>query len=120
MNRRNAVSTARDPRIDELSSGGLSWRWVAIADAIGYDAFVCMWRLTTQLFEGSDMDRTGMVRVLIPNCRSLDRMQRNKLIFALNEEGLSCREIHNEIHSRIGCSITTKHIKRILRDHRAK
>ena len=35
----------RDPRIDELRTMGLQARWIRIAEAIGVDAFLAMWRI---------------------------------------------------------------------------
>jgi len=101
--------TARDPRIEELRKDGLSWKWVIIADAIGYDDFVVMWRLATSLFETPD---GYMIRMHLPHSKKLERIQRNLLIKTLSEHSTP-KEIPG-IMEEYGMPISLPQVYRIL------
>lgn len=105
---------ARDPRIDELRRAGLSWRLVAIADAVGYETFVELWQMLSLLYESSDLERTSCVRIVIPHIRKLEKIQRNNYIYALHEQGLNAREIRELLRRKTGITISCRQICRLI------
>jgi len=114
LNTEPSEKIARDPRIDELRSGGLSWRWLTIAETIGYDSFVVMWRMASELFMDSDIERTSTIRIVIPHARKLERIQRDRLIVSLASEGLDVADIQNELKKRIQWNLGRRQIARII------
>lgn len=105
---------ARDPRIDELREHGVSWRWIAIAEAIGYDNFVIMWRMATALFADSDRERPSMVRILMPHVRKLDRIQRDSMISTLKDH-CDPDEIRDELERTMSIMLSRRQVCRIIK-----
>ena len=104
---------ARDPRIEELRRAGLSWRWVSIAEEIGYESFVVLWQMASHLFAYSDPERPSSVRMLMPHVGMLDRIQRNKVILSMREE--DPKEIQRYLKDVAGVTISVKQIRRIIK-----
>jgi len=101
----------RDPRIEELREEGISWQWIAIADAIGYDNFIMMWRMVS----GFDHNPySSMVRIFIPHSRKLDKIQRNRFIATMSRENKSTDEIMERLKNELNCGLKRKQICRII------
>ena len=99
----------RDPRIDELKKAGVSWKWITLAETIGYDDFVVVWRMLTSLFEKPD---DYMVRMVIPHAKKLERIQRNLFIQTLSESHPT-KEIP-KLMAELGMPISLPQVYRIL------
>jgi len=102
-----------DPRIGELIENGLSWRLVAVAEAIGYDSFIMLWRVTTTVF--SDPDRPYSVRVTMPSINRLKTIERNRLIMTMASSRMNVDLIRNEVVRITGRNISERQVYRILR-----
>lgn len=104
-------TTPRDPRLDELRRMGVQRVWVDIAERIGVDAFLVIWRIM-------DADPTcsvdgTMLRVPLRPYRAYLRYQRNRYIETLADEGLSPREIKARIEQQLGEKLHITHIRRL-------
>jgi len=101
---------ARDPRIMQLKKMGLDWRWITIAERIGFDSFVETWALISDLFE----DDRSYVRASIPHVKKLIRFQRDMLIRQLHADGLKVHAIHNAIQETYHISVSPRTIRDVI------
>ncbi len=106
---------ARDPRIDELASSGLSWKWISIAEAIGYDDFLMMWQLVSILFADADSSKTSTIRIWMPTYEKMKRLQRDKLIKELAET-MDCDGINKELKALGFDTLSHRQLYRITSD----
>lgn len=103
----------RDPRLDELREMGLQRTWLDVAEAIGVDAFLQVWRIL-------DADKSNICddgRRLVP-MRSyiwFERYQRNRYIETLLAANLSSEQVSQMIKNQLGESLTRGHILRFRR-----
>lgn len=98
-----------DPRLAELREIGLDRRWLAVARTIGVDSFLAAWKVLDEF-----TDETGETRMCIHRFREWRRVQRNREIRRLDQEGYSSREIRTEIQRRFRESLSKRHIDRII------
>jgi hypothetical protein len=103
----SAPARAADPRLAELRRVGLPRIWITVAQAIGFDAFVAMWRV---LMQGGHVD--DRCRVVVPNYSRYLRFQRNQLIKQLIAEGFGVAEIRDIVYQTTGETISESHIRR--------
>lgn len=104
-----------DPRISELKEIGLGSKWLKIAEAIGFDAFMAMWRILDSNDIGNSVHSSERVRMWIPAFRRYLRYQRNRYISALAlEPGITPHEVQKKIQKLLGESLSFAHIKRIM------
>jgi len=101
---------ARDPRITQLKKMGMDWRWIRIAQQIGFDAFIQTWALISDLFE----DERPYVRASIPHVKKLIRYQRNILIRRLDASGHNVRHIQDVIKKTYMISMSHRAIRDVL------
>lgn len=101
----------RDPRLDDLRRIGLQRVWIDIAEQIGVDAFLVVWR-NIDADPACSLDRSSL-RVTIRVYRTYLRFQRNRYIEELSRIGLSDDEIHRRLSKQFGETISLRHIKRI-------
>ena len=100
-------SAERDPRLDELKKIGYSPRWLAVAETIGYGAFVDMLRVLND--EIDPVDR----RVNVPCITVLDKFQRNRYIKSLSQDH-SVREIREIVKKELGEDVAIRTISRAI------
>jgi hypothetical protein len=105
---------APDPRIDELRAMGLPGSLVRVADAIGADAFLAMWRI----FDAEPSFRTekGDLEVRLRPYRSYLRYQRNRYIEELAARGCTPQQIREAVRLNLCEQIGLRHIYRLLSD----
>lgn len=104
---------AGDMRIEDLKKMGLPARHLQLAEAMGIDAYLAMWR-----FVGSSVDflnRCGYVELKMRPYKSFLRYQRNRLIQSLAGAGLLRSEIRRILKSDLGENLSTRHISRVIR-----
>jgi len=101
---------ASDPRITQLKKMGMDWRWIRIAQQIGFDAFIQTWALISDMFE----DDRPYVRASIPHVKKLIRYQRNILIRRLHASGHNVRHIQDVIEKTYMISMSRRAIRDVL------
>ena len=102
--------TGDAPRIYELREIGLP-RWLLdLAEDIGVDAVLAVWRRL------SDAAREhGDNRVHIPAWLTYLRYQRNRFIYSLDEAGKTPCQIRKEVATALCEQLSLSHIKLIIR-----
>lgn len=90
---------------------GLRHIWVQVADTIGFEAFIDAWRVLT--------DNTDLLdernRITVPKFSTYHGFQRNQVIRSLAADGMSPREIRDELDSVYGIRISTRSVSLALR-----
>jgi len=97
----------RDPRLDELISMGLPRTWLQVAETIGIDAFLAMWRI---LDADESLHEDNMVQAHLRPYRSYLRFQRNRYIETLAALRVPCATIREMLKSQLGEEISERHI----------
>lgn len=106
----------RDPRLDELARMGLQRHWLNVAEAIGVDAFLVMWR-TLDAEPSLWMDPAGSgMRIRLRRYESFLRYQRNRHIEALYNLGLTTEQIRARVAENIGEVLSERHIDRLCKE----
>lgn len=101
----------RDPRIEELRLMGVRPLWVKVADRVGFEAFIEVWRTLSDNQELLD-ERN---RITVPTFLTYHWFQRNQVIRSLAGEGLRPSEISERmtrVHKR---QVSTAVVRRTLR-----
>ena len=108
----NAAEKKRDPRLDELREMGLQRHWMLIAEEIGVDEFLKMWRILDR--EAHTYDR-GYGRILVPiRLYSVYlKYQRNRYIESLLREGMKPKDVVEKVHRQLGDKVCMSNILRI-------
>jgi len=111
---KNSRSAANDPRLNDLRSIGISQKLFAVAEVVGFDYFIEIWKI----FDQENLNRSRCssvdVRIGIPRFRSYLLFQRNKYIAALADEGYSTKEISRILKKELCDSVSLRHISRIV------
>lgn len=95
----------------ELAEIGLSATWLSVAQLLGYDAFVEMWRqLSSDPALRNDDDQ---IELRLRPIRALERYQRNRYIATLVQAGIKPSQIHELVRSDLGERLSLRHIKRL-------
>lgn len=100
----------RDPRLDELRAMGLPGTWLQVADTIGFDAFMQMWRI---LDADESLHEDGRIKAYIRHYRSYLRYQRNRYIETLQALHVPCSLIREMLKHQLGEEISERHIFKI-------
>ncbi len=101
----------RDPRLGDLESIGLKSVWLDVAEEIGVDSFLRVWRI---IDADPCCDYGGStLRVNIPLYRVFLRFQRNQYIRGLAGRKNSPRAIQRRLLRQFGEMVSLRHIKRI-------
>lgn len=106
----------RDPRLDELEKIGLPAVWLRIADRVGFDAWLDIWRM---LSEDESVRHDGGARLPKLRCYSAySRYQRNRYIEALDAQGTPPRMIQEAVRKNLGEYLDITNIVRISKRSR--
>lgn len=82
-----------------------------MAEILGYDAFVAMWRhLSANPALRND---DNQIDIRLRSIRSYDVYQRNRYIETLSAAGLTLPEIRSMVQSRLGEKLSHRHILRL-------
>ncbi|MGR2663092.1 hypothetical protein ACUXVY_16035 [Chromobacterium haemolyticum] len=103
---------ARDPRLDDLRRMGMHHSWQRVAEEIGMDAFLVMWRI----LDAEDQWRhpKGGLELTLRRYKSYEHFQRDMYIFQLRQAGVSIVEIREKLLSAFGVKLECSRIKSIL------
>lgn len=90
---------------------GLASYWIRVAEAIGPEAFLQMWRILDG--ENALQSDRGDLEIRLRPYRSYLRFQRNRYIEALCARGLNVRQIQEQVRLELCEDISIRHISRI-------
>jgi hypothetical protein len=107
----SAARAPADPRIDELRRMSLPRVWLRVAEAIGYETFMDLWRVLCS-DESVQNDRQ---RVRVPLFSKYTRYQRNQVIRRLHEEGQTPNAIRRYIARATGERLCKSTVLTVLR-----
>lgn len=111
-----AAEKKRDPRLEELREMGLQREWLDVADAIGVDEFLKVWRiLDASSAAHSRKGEDGRLMVPIRCYSTFLRYQRNRYVEALNAMGLTPPEIQRKLMEQLCEQISIRHISRLVK-----
>lgn len=115
--RPDGAAQAADPRFEELRRIGLPAAWLLVAETIGFDAWLEVWRrLSSEDFNDWVRRDTGGTRM--PTLRSFDsylRFQRNRYIEALGARGMSVAQVARAVARNLREPLDEKHVAKIMR-----
>lgn len=101
----------RDPRFSELERIGLPRVWLRIAERVGFDAWLDIWRM---LSDDESVRHDGGARLPKLRCYSAySRYQRNRYIEALAAQGMPIDTIHRSLLENLRESLDVTNIKKI-------
>lgn len=108
-----ACGTDADPRFAELRQIGLPRAWMVVAETVGFDAWLEVWR---RLSADERLLHDGGQRM--PKLRSYDaylRHQRNRYIEALASRGMSVAQVARAVARNLREPLDEKHVAKIMR-----
>lgn len=101
----------RDPRFSELERIGLPRVWLRIAERVGFDAWLDIWRMVS---DDESVRHDGGARLPKLRCYSAySRYQRNRYIEALAAQGMPIDTIHRALWDNLRESLDVTNIKKI-------
>lgn len=104
---------SNDPRLDDLRRMGLPRAWLMVAETVGVDAWLEVWR---RLSADETLLHDGGQRM--PKLRSYDaylRYQRNRYIEALASRGMSVSQVARAVARNLREPLDEKHVVKIMR-----
>jgi len=103
----------RDPRFEELEKIGLPAVWLRIAERVGFDTWLDLWRM---LSNDESVRHDGGARLPKIRCFSAySRYQRNRYIKALAAQGMPPKEIQNALRKNLNEHLDISNIVRMTR-----
>ena len=102
-----------DPRFADLRRIGLPRAWLMVAETIGFDAWLEVWR---RISADESLLHDGGQRM--PKLRSFDaylRFQRNRYIDALAARGMSVQQVARAVARNLREPLDEKHVAKIMR-----
>ena len=105
----------RDPRMNELREMGVQQHWLKIAEELGVDAFLKIWRILDR--EAQAYDSCGNGRLLVPMrlYSTYLRYQRNRYINALHGMGMPPSAIQKTLINELHEKISIRNISRVAK-----
>ena len=110
-------------KLRELADMGLPDVWLRVADAIGYDNFLQLWRILETAAEHREIRRSeneSMIEVQLRRFTSFKRYQRNRWIEALASGGMPNAAIQQAVKHRLGEKLDRSHIRRLANSGRMR
>lgn len=104
---------SRDPRFDDLVRIGIPAVWMRIAERVGFDAWLDIWRMISS---DDSVRHDGGAR--LPKLRyysAYSRFQRNRYIQALDAQGVPPQLIQEAVYRNLGEELDITNITRISR-----
>lgn len=105
-----------DAKLRELADMGMPLIWMEVAQAIGFDAFMKMWRLLDAEYDRRP-DAGSMIEIDLRRYRSYMRFQRNRFIEAL-APFLTNQEIRDRVADELGEELSLDHVQRLATPYR--
>jgi hypothetical protein len=105
----------RDPRMDELREMGVQQHWLKIAEEVGVDDFLKIWRILDR--EAQSYDSCGNGRLLVPMrlYSTYLRYQRNRYINTLSCSGMPPSAIQKKLIEQLHEKISIRNISRVAK-----
>ena len=100
-----------DPRFQDLARLGLQPAWLRVAEVVGVDMFLEVWRILSH----DPQHATDGGRLLVPlrSYKHYLRYQRNRYIETLRNMGMSPRAIKRRVADQLGEQICLRQIERL-------
>jgi len=107
------VPEGADPRLLDLAEMRMPEVWLRVAEAVGVDAFLEIWRLLDE----SDVPQTdnGMLLLRMRRYQSWQRHERNRYIRALAQSGVPLADIQGRLRANLGETLSIDAIARVAR-----
>jgi hypothetical protein len=103
-----------DPRLQELRDMGLQRVWLDVAEEIGVDDFLKVWRILDSSDAGqARKGEDGRIMIPIRCYDSFLRYQRNRYIESLTKMGMKPNEIRKRLNEQLCEQISIRHISRL-------
>lgn len=102
-----------DPRLQALREMGMHSRWITIAERVGMDDFLFIWRV----LDGTRLKTTPMLS--IPRFSRYLSFMRNQRIRQMAREGLSGKEIRYRVQAEFCEVISQRHVDRLTEEIRS-
>jgi hypothetical protein len=118
LNGRTTAELRQDVRLRELAEIGLTSTWLAVADLLGYDAFVGLWRLLSS--DQNLRNDDNQIELRLRPFSAYERYQRNRYIDTLVASGIKPSQIHQMVRQQLGEKLSYRHIKRLAAAGRVK
>jgi len=100
-----------DPRIKSLRDMKIGTTWIEIAEDIGFENFMAVWRRLGQ---------DESTRIRMPPYTKWVRYQRNQFIKQLASEGYRSEQIKRRVKRELCEDVSLRHIARILEKSKVK
>lgn len=117
------ANSQMDPReaalLSELDAMGLSRVMLQIAQTIGFDNFMAMWRILDGSYEAMADNDSG-IYIRLQRLSAYKRFQRNRFIEAMAAMGMSQPEISRSVKRDLGEKVSDRHIWRLMAPGRVK
>ena len=108
----------RDPRFAELEKIGIPTVWLRIAERVGFDTWLDLWRM---LSDDESVRHDGGARLPKLRCySSYSRYQRNRYIRALAEQGMPISLIQESLRKNLREFLDVTNIQRISKRAKVK
>lgn len=114
---------AGDPRLRELAAMGIAGYWMQVAEYIGVDAFLAMWRILDANRDNMPAAKCGGGSSLAPTLRTYSsylRFQKNRFVETLAAQGVAPIEIKKRVEHQLNDTISMGHLYRITQKVRRK
>lgn len=114
---------AGDPRLGELASMGLPDYWLQVADYLGVDAFLGMWRILDANRNSIPVSKSSGANSMAPTLRTYSnylRFQKNRFVETLAAQGIEPKEIQSRVATQLCETISIVHIRRLTQKVRIK
>lgn len=105
-----------DPRLGELAQMGLADYWLQVADYLGFDAFLGMWRILDANRNSIPASNRSGGNSMAPTLRTYSnylRFQKNRFVETLAAQGVEPKEIQKRVTSQLCETISLVHIRRL-------
>lgn len=109
-------SACADPRLAELAQMGLADYWLQVADYLGFDAFLGMWRILDANRNSIPASNRSGGNSMAPTLRTYSnylRFQKNRFVETLAAQGVEPKEIQKRVASQLCETISLVHIRRL-------
>lgn len=100
-----------DPRLEELKKMRLQQVWIRVAEEIGFDAFLSVWRILDA--DPASYGGGGRLEIPLRAYSSYLRYQRNRYIETLTGMGRDAKYIRDRLKEQLREKISLRHISRI-------
>ncbi len=109
-------TSGADPRLAELAQMGLADYWLQVADYLGFDAFLGMWRILDANRNSIPASNRSGGNSMAPTLRTYSnylRFQKNRFVETLAAQGIEPKEIQKRVATQLCESISLVHIRRL-------